>query len=227
MVPTFYRLKAVPVLIAVNVLVYVYQVTLASPRFLGIFALSAPGLEAGGWWQFFTHAFLHGNTLHLLFNMMGLWFAGRIVERVMGTWRFLALYVIAAVAGGVFQMALGANTMLLGASGAVFGVIVAFTTIFPESQVVALLFFIPVRLRAKYLGRGLAGSSLFFLATGLMPFIGHAAHLGGCVAGYLFARFTARHVPGSRPPPDRGLTSPVVGRYSPDADHRNFHRNPG
>ncbi len=218
-------LKAVPVLIGVNVLVFLYQITLAPPRFLGTYALSVPGLEAGGWWQFITHAFLHGNTLHLLFNMMGLWFAGRVVERVMGTWRFLALYAIAAVAGGVFQLALGHGAALIGASGAVFGVIIAFTTIFPESKIVALLFFIPVPLRAKYLGWGLAGSSLFFLVTGLMPVIGHAAHLGGCVAGYLFVRFTAHRVPGS-PAPLPGLTPPVVGRYAPDADHRNFHCNP-
>lgn len=201
--PPARRLKAVPVLIVVNVVVFLCTRNLVeSPRFLSVYALSAFGLENGRWWQFLTHAFLHGNTLHLLFNMMGLWFAGRIVERVMGTWRFLALYAAAAIAGGAFQMAFGGGAFLLGASGAVFGVLVAFTTLFPESQVVALLFFIPVRLKAKYLGWGLTGSALFFLVTGILPIIGHAAHLGGCLTGYLFVRLTARRVNG-------GLTSPV------------------
>ena len=188
--PTARRLRAVPILIAANVLVYLYQVTLASPQFLRLFALSASGLEAGRWWQFFTHAFLHGNTMHLLFNMVGLWCAGRTVERVMGTGRFLALFAISAAAGGVFQLAIGGPGTLLGASGAVLGVILAFTTLFPESQIVVLLLVIPVRMRAKYLGWGITGSSLLLVLTGWLPGIGHAAHLGGCVAGYLFARLS-------------------------------------
>ena len=91
--------------------------------------------------------------------MAGLWFAGRIVERVMGTGRFLALYFACAVAGGIAQLLLeGGKFLLLGASGAVCGVILAFATIFPEAQIVMLLFFvIPLRLRAKYLGWGLIG----------------------------------------------------------------------
>jgi membrane associated rhomboid family serine protease len=211
------RVKAVPALLALNVLVFLHQITLASPHFDRTYALSAAGLQAGHWWQLVTHAFLHGNELHLLFNMLGLWFAGRIVERVMGTGRFLALYLLAAVTGGIFQMALGGNGLLVGASGAVFGVMVAFASLFPESQVVALVFFIPVKLRAKYLGWGLAGSSLFLLLTGFLPGIGHAAHLGGCVAGYLFVRW------GGRKP---ASTPTIHSGYAQEADHRNLHRNP-
>ena len=219
-------MKAVPVLIAVNVVVFLYTMGLVqNPRFQATYALSAWGLEAGRWWQIFTHAFLHGNTLHLLFNMMGLWFAGRIVERVMGTGRFLVLYLAAAVTGGLFQIAFGGPGPLIGASGAVFGVLIAFAMLFPQSRVVAILFFVPVRLRAKYFGWGLALSSLILLVTGLLPGIGHAAHFGGCVAGYVFVRLTARRVP--RPWTAQGSAPSVHGRYPHQADHRNLHHNPG
>lgn len=205
------RLRAVPVLIAINVVVFIYQCLLAHPvLFSYVYGLSAPGVKAGHWSQFVTHAFLHGNAMHLLFNMVGLWFAGRIVERVLGTGRFLVLYFAAAVIGGIFQLAFSnGNIPLIGASGAVFGVLVAFTTLFPESQIVAILFFIPVRLKAKYLGWLVSGSSVFFLLSGLMPGVGNAAHLGGCVAGYLFVRLTGSRAASSQRPPSR----PTLGSY--------------
>jgi membrane associated rhomboid family serine protease len=198
------RVSAVVVLVAINAGVFLYQSLRPdlNQRLLDLYALSDAGIEDGRWWQFATHAFLHGNIWHLLFNMMGLWFAGRIVERVMGTGRFLTLYVACAVSGGIAQVLLGdGKSILLGASGAVCGVIIAFATMFPEAQIVMLLFFvIPVRLRAKYLGWGLAGSSALFLLVGFEPWIGHAAHLGGCVMGYLLARLNGYGVP---TPPER------------------------
>ena len=183
------RVSAVGVLIAFNVGVFLYQLLRPDldERLLDFYALSSAGIEQGRWWQLVTHAFLHGNIWHLLFNMAGLWFAGRVVERLLGTGRFVALYFACAVAGGLAQVLLeGGKSLLLGASGAVCGVILAFATIFPEAQIVMLLFFvIPLRFRAKYLGWGLTGSSLLFLLVGFEPWIGHAAHLGGCVTGYL------------------------------------------
>jgi membrane associated rhomboid family serine protease len=200
------RVSAVVVLIAVNAAIFAYEVLRPRVRdeFQDFYGLSAAGIEEGRWWQLITHAFLHANIWHLLFNMITLWFAGRIVERVMGTSRFLALYVASAVAGGLAQTFLeGGNALLLGASGAVCGVIVAFATMFPEAPIVLLLFFvIPLKFRAKYLGWGLAGSSLLLFVLGFEPWIGHAAHLGGCVAGYLLARLNGYGVP---TPPERLL----------------------
>jgi membrane associated rhomboid family serine protease len=200
------RVSAVVVLIAINAGIFVYQGLRPDLQngLQDLYALSAAGMEEGRWWQLITHAFLHGNIWHLLFNMVALWFAGRIVERVMGRGRFLALYVASAVAGGLAQILLeGGNIPLLGASGAVCGVILAFATMFPEAQIVALLFFvIPLKFRAKYLGWGLAGSSLLFFLVGFEPWIGHAAHLGGCAAGYLLARLNGYGVPS---PPERLL----------------------
>jgi membrane associated rhomboid family serine protease len=193
------QISAVVVLIAINTGIFIYQWLNPwwSDYLLDFYGLSASGLEEGRWWQLITYAFLHANIWHLLFNILSLWFAGRIVERVMGAGRFVALYVASAVAGGVAQVLFGgANTLLLGASGAVCGVIIAFATMFSEAKIVLLLFFvIPLKFRAKYLGWGLAGSSLVFLLTGFESWIGHAAHLGGCVAGYLLARLNGYGMP--------------------------------
>jgi membrane associated rhomboid family serine protease len=200
--------RAVPILVVVNTAVFLLEELLprkSLSQLFDLFALTASGLAEGRWWQFLTHAFLHGgspnlflNLLHLVVNMVGLWFAGRIVERVMGTGRFLVLYAVSALTGGLAQVLLtGGNIPLIGASGAVCGVLIAFTTMFAEVQVRALLLFvIPLNLRAKYLGWLVAGSALFFQLTGLAPHIGHAAHLGGCVAGYLFARLAGYGEPG-------------------------------
>lgn len=187
------QLRVVPALIAVNTVIFLIGFGLG-PAFrawsIQVFALTASGLMEGRWWQLITHAFLHGSLLHLLLNMVGLWFAGRIVERVLGTNRFLILYFVAAVSGGLAQIMLsGGGHPLIGASGAVCGVLLAFTTMFAETEIVALLFFvIPIRMRAKYLGWGIVGTSVLFLVIGFEPWIGHAAHLGGSIAGYLFAR---------------------------------------
>ncbi len=193
-------LKAVPVLVAINTAIFFYERLIGlqgRSRLFETYAVTASGLAEGRWWQLVTHAFLHGSLLHLLVNMAGLWFAGRIIERVMGTGRFLVLYGVSAVAGGLAQILLtGGNNPLIGASGAVCGVVIAFTAMFPEAQIMALLFFvIPIRLRAKYLGWGITGSALLFLVTGFEPWIGHAAHLGGCVAGYLFVRLAGYGTP--------------------------------
>jgi membrane associated rhomboid family serine protease len=209
------KLRALPVLVLVNTLVFLLQISLPpleQQHFLYFYGLSDGGLMRGDWWQLITYGFLHGNIWHLLFNMVGFWFAGRIVERVMGTGRFLGLYFACLVAGGLVPVLLGGiPTLLVGASGAVFGIIIAFTTMFPDAQIIALLFYVlPVPLRAKYLGWGVAAISVFLLLTGLLPQISHAAHLGGCVMGYVYTRLAGYGPPGvierfflrrSQPPP--------------------------
>jgi membrane associated rhomboid family serine protease len=100
------RISAVVVLIAINTGIFIYQWLNPwwSDYLLDFYGLSASGLEEGRWWQLITYAFLHANIWHLLFNVLSLWFAGRIVERVMGAGRFVALYVASAVAGGVAEV---------------------------------------------------------------------------------------------------------------------------
>ena len=117
-------------------------------------ALSREGMESGAWWEFVTHAFLHGNLLHLLVNMVALWFTGPILEKLLGGWRYILLYLTAAIAGGVLQTFSSPQSIdLVGASGAVCGLLVGFATLLPRLEITALIFFvIPVRMKAATLG---------------------------------------------------------------------------
>jgi len=154
------------------------------------FALSREGIAQGYYWQFITYMFLHGGVLHLLVNCLALYFAGREVEIVCGPKHLLGIYFLGGVLGGILQLLAGPETIsLLGASAGVCAVLLAFTTMLPELEITALIFFIiPIRMRAKWLGRLVVGSSVFFALTGLGGDIGHVAHLGGAITGWFYTR---------------------------------------
>ena len=153
-------------------------------------ALSGTGIHHGYYWQFLTYMFLHGGFLHLLVNCVGLYFAGREVETICGPRQLLGMYFAGGVAGGIAQWLVISDTVpLLGASAGVCAVLMAFCTILPEWEITVLLFFvIPIRMRAKWLGRILIGSSILFAATGYAHDVGHIAHLGGALMGWFYAR---------------------------------------
>ncbi len=198
------RVPLVTVLIALNVAAFVLQILLDNflfPRppfyretftmeFLG---LSREGISKGYYWQFLTYMFLHGNLLHILANMLGLYFAGRQIEAILGPSHLLGIYLLGGLIGGSLELAFNSG-VLIGASAGVMAVVLAFTTILPELQITALIFFIiPISLRAKFLGWGLAGSSAAFLLLNFfgVPIFaawGHAAHFGGCVIGWAYIK---------------------------------------
>ena len=152
-------------------------------------ALSGEGIRHGYYWQFFTYMLLHGGWLHLLVNCVGLYFAGREVETICGPRHLLGMYIAGGIAGGLAQWAVSDGVPMLGASAGVCAVLMAFCTILPEWEITVLLFFvIPIRMRAKWLGRILIGSSILFVATGYAQDVGHIAHLGGAVTGWFYAR---------------------------------------
>lgn len=190
------QLTAVKVLIGVNVLVFVFMALLSTPQKAAVdalFGLSGGGLSRGNIWQFVTYQFLHANLLHLLVNMVGLWFAGNILEHVMGVRRFVLLYLASGIAGGLMQLFLSPGPTLIGASGAVCGLVAAFSTMYPRMPITALIFFvIPVRMQAMWLAIILVGVSLFFVITGWFGNIGNGAHLGGALVGFLWVRYTRR-----------------------------------
>lgn len=150
-------------------------------------ALSREGLANGGGGQLITHAFLHGNLLHLAVNMVALWFTGPLIEELLGPIRYLALYLGGAVVGGILQtLATPGSVDLVGASGSVCALLVGFGTLFPNLQITALIFFvIPVKMKASTLGWLVIVGSLLFWAFGIERQIGHLAHLGGGIAGFL------------------------------------------
>jgi len=190
------RLPAVQVIIGVNVAIFLLQSLLPPSGQAwsdGIFGLSARGAAQGMLWQFVTHQFLHGSLFHLAVNMLGLWFAGRVLENLLGPARFVWFYLACGVAGGVLQLVLSPGPVLIGASGAVCGVVAAFSALYAEMPITALIFFVvPVRMRAKWLGRMIVIVSIVLLVTGLGGNIGNAAHLGGALAGYAIVRLGRR-----------------------------------
>jgi membrane associated rhomboid family serine protease len=170
-------------------------------------ALSRGGLAEGGWWQLITHAFLHGNLFHLAVNMVALWFTGPLLEQLLGPIRYLFLYLGGAVLGGLLQtLATPGSIDLVGASGSVSALLVGFGTLFPNLQITALIFFvIPVNMKASTLGWLVIGGSLLFWLIGIERQIGHLAHLGGGIAGFmicfLYKRLGMVRGVGQIPPP--------------------------
>lgn len=190
-----FDITAVKALIAVNILVFVLMgVSPALADFAdSVFGLSDRGLAKGMIWQFITYQFVHAGFFHLLVNMLGLWFAGNILERIFGPRRFVVFYLLCGIAGGLLQIALSPGPTVVGASGSVCGLVAAFSTMFPQMPVTALLFFvIPIRMRAMWLGIIVAGVSLFLLLTGWLGNIGNAAHLGGAIAGFGLVKYQRR-----------------------------------
>lgn len=178
-----------------------FLMTTGRQQLLGLLALSAEGLARGFWWTPVTHLFVHANLLHLMVNVIGLWFMGPEVEVMLGRARFLALYLASGVAGGLLQTVFSnPQSELVGASGSVCGVLLSFTTAYPEMPLRALLFFVlPVKMKAKTLGRGLIIFSALCAALRLFPQLGHLAHLGGALAGALLTKFWLPSMPRPRP----------------------------
>ena len=190
------RLRNAPVtlvLMGINLVLFVaeeiYTHYFAASLFPWL-ALSREGLGEGNWWQFLTNAFLHGNLLHLVVNMVALWFTGPLLEELLGGLCYLGLFLGGSLAGGVLQtIATPGSVELVGASAGVCALLVGFATLLPQLKITALIFFIiPVRMSASTLGwLVLAGSFLFWI-LGIEKGIGHLAHVGGGIAGFVICR---------------------------------------
>ncbi|MCB0749263.1 MAG: rhomboid family intramembrane serine protease [Ignavibacteriae bacterium] len=148
------------------------------------FALIPFGSGVGSFypWQLITYQFLHGGFSHIFFNMLMLWMFGMEIENLMGSSKFLIFYLLAGIGGGLLQLFLGSGVgPIIGASGSVFGVMVAFAMYFPDRPIY-LYFLLPIK--AKYLIVGMM--IIEFLSVGNGSFVAHLAHLGGAIVGFLF-----------------------------------------
>lgn len=140
-------------------------------------------------WQLFTYMFLHAGITHILFNMLALWMFGTPLEQTWGTRRFLKYYFYCGIAAGVCDVALNAalghwGTRTVGASGAIFGLLLAFGVLFPN-QTVLMSFLFPIK--AKYMVMIYAGIELL-LSIGPNTGVSSFAHLGGMVFGYIYLK---------------------------------------
>jgi membrane associated rhomboid family serine protease len=138
-------------------------------------------------WQLVTYAFLHGNLLHIAFNMFALWMFGGPIEQVLGARRYLIYYFVCVVSAAVAQLTVSALTGTvypsIGASGGVFGLLLAYAIYFPRNRI--MLLFPPIPMPARVFVVVYALLELFFGVTGTQEGVAHFAHLGGLVGGLL------------------------------------------
>lgn len=200
-------LEQIPVvtrnLLFINVIMFL--ATLLNPTLMkGLFAMAFPLSADFRWWQPLTHMFMHDGWAHILFNMYSLVMFGMIVERVLGTKKFILFYLITGFGAVLLhtgveflqvQSMIQANPGIppqmiydhvphvLGASGAVYGVLVGFAMLYPEARLT--LIFPPITLDAKWWVAIFIGIELLTGITGTQMGIAHFAHLGGALFGFL------------------------------------------
>jgi membrane associated rhomboid family serine protease len=179
-------------LIAINVLVFALEYLF--PYSYRLLAMTPHLVLSGAFWQPFTYMFVHDpqSISHILVNMLGLLFFGTAVERELGSKEFLLYYLLTGLLAGIFSLAaylaMGMDVTLLGASGAVFAVLLAFATLQPNSQIY-IWGIIPMR--APIMVLGYTGIELFSQVLGSRSGVAHLTHLAGFAFGWIYflARF--------------------------------------
>jgi membrane associated rhomboid family serine protease len=141
-------------------------------------------------WQLITYQFMHGGFGHIFFNMFSLWMFGMEIENMWGSKKFFYYYIICGVSAGIFHLILspiltGLSVPTIGASGAIYGVLIAFGIIFPN-RYIFLYFLIPIK--AKYLIAFMILLEIFAINS-VDSTVAHLAHLGGALAGFIFIMF--------------------------------------
>jgi membrane associated rhomboid family serine protease len=183
------RTKVVTYLLIANVVLYV--LTFHTPlgfSLLSAFALIPKMVVSGGRiWQLFTYMFLHGGLLHLLFNMFILWMFGSELERYFGSKEFFKYYCVTGVGAGILTWLTSFNSVVpvVGASGAIYGLLLAFGITFPN-RLVYLWFFVPIK--AKHLVVVFGLFEFIAAISTTSSGIAHFAHLGGMLVGFLYLR---------------------------------------
>ena len=196
---------AVKHLLILNVIIFVGTAFLGNKYFFdGILALYYPMSGAFEFWQIGTHMFMHGNLTHLLLNMFALWMFGTAVEQQFGIRKFLIFYLSCGL-GAValtflvyfiqiypfFDLNVKSNGAMVGASGAIMGILVAFGMLNPNAEL--MLIFLPIPIKAKYFIPGIIVLDLISATTGVSFFspsnTAYIAHIGGAVTGFLIMYF--------------------------------------
>ncbi len=193
------------ILLTINVVVFILQL-LFDPNYEGIFAWGILDTSVLSWLtpvQLITYQFLHGNTWHLFINMLMLFFLGRWLEREIGRREMIALYLASGIAGAFVQFGLGLLSPglfagpIIGASGAVMGIMGALARLHPQQEVYFLAFFVlPIRMKWNWLFWGTVGLSALWILSAIQhearDQVAHAAHLGGLFFGAFYVAALVR-----------------------------------
>ncbi|MFO1407987.1 MAG: rhomboid family intramembrane serine protease [Steroidobacteraceae bacterium] len=187
-------------LLIANVAVFVLQFATGN-AFLPAFALwpvaspDYPGAPSFQFWQLLTYGFLHGSWTHLFFNMFALYMFGGDVERLLGPRRYLEYYLVCVVGAAAAQLVVMGNMDMppvptVGASGGVFGLLLAFGMAYPRRRI--MLIFPPIPMPAWLFVTLYGALELYLGVTGSQVGVAHFAHLGGMAAGYAMLTYWRR-----------------------------------
>ncbi len=170
-------------IIVINVIIYVMETILAQTAFIDIFGLTPRLVVTKGYvWQIVTYMFLHGSIWHLILNMFIIWMFGTPLESVWGSNRFLNYYFVCGFGGALLSFLFSFNTTIIGASGAGYGILLAYAILFPYNEIY-VWGILPVRARTLVIFM-----TIIELASGISgrDGVAHFAHLGGIAAGFLY-----------------------------------------
>ncbi len=162
-------------------------------KFLALYSINTGAFQP---YQIISHMFLHGGFGHIFFNMFALFMFGRVLESVLGGKKFFLLYFLSGIGAAALQLFIyylqDAPAIMIGASGAVFGILIAFAMMFPNVEL--MIIFLPIPIKAKYLIPIYAVLELFFgIANFSGDNIAHFAHLGGAVVGFILIKIWKRN----------------------------------
>ena len=179
--------RAVQWLLALNIGVYFLQLTLfGSDAVLSSLALN-PSRFPGAWWGLATYMFVHGWLSHLVFNMFTLWMFGPRLEHVWGTRSFVQFYIWCGLGGGIAHLLFAPQSSVIGASGAISGVLVAYALLWPDEEV---YLFGVIPMKSRWLIAAMIGTNIIFaLSPG--SGIDWTAHVGGMAFGWIFLKLSS------------------------------------
>ncbi len=157
-------------------------------RYFALWGVESPFFHL---YQVVTYMFMHADINHLFFNMFSLWMFGRTLEQVFGQKKFLTYYIVCGIFAGLVQVAVSAATNgaypTVGASGSVFGLLLAFGVLFPNNVIMLLI--PPIPIKAKWFVMIYGVIELFLGVSGRQMGVAHFAHLGGMIGGYLLLMY--------------------------------------
>ncbi len=170
-------------IIALCIVVFILQFTVEG--FIEFFALTPALFLGGSFWQLVTYMFLHGDTMHIFINMFVLFIFGPIVENHLGWKKYLALFLISGIGSALLHIALTGESeiLMIGASGAGFGILTAYGMLFPRS---IIIMFPGIPMPAIIAVFVFAVIEFVFGVAGLEPGIANFGHLGGIITGLVF-----------------------------------------
>ena len=177
-----YKLNVSTILVLINIAVYI--LIKLFPMLIDYLALYTPNfINHKMYWQLISYMFIHDpySFSHILFNMLGLFIFGSQLELRMGSREFLIYYLAAGIGAGILALLL--KIPVIGASGAIYALLLGFATYFPNAKILVFFFF---PLKAPVAVLLFAGLSIFFQFSGSFGGVAHWAHLAGIAVGYLY-----------------------------------------